>query len=694
MEKTGTLASHDSHRAAVGSFWNVILALSLIAFAVVLVSSAWIGDDAYISLRTIDNFVNGYGLTWNTAERVQAYTHPLWMFVLAAFYAVSREAYYTTLFLSAALTLATVLLLVFRIALTRPVAVLMVVSLTLSKSFIDFSTSGLENPLTHLILVVWFVVYLSGTASLKRLFLLSLVASCAALNRLDVALILLPPYVLALTDHAPVLKGQKIKGIAVIAAGFLPLILWELFATFYYGFPLPNTFYAKLNTGLPQADLVQSGVVYLLQSAYFDPLVPLLIGYALVMTVWDRSRFSLAVSFGIILYVIYILRIGGDFMAGRFLTAPYLCALVIIVRSELLFARPKLLWVWSTLLVVGLISPSAPIYGARSLQCESADSFTMDVSDERGCFYNDTGLLKQQKGSPTIPNHGWSRLGLIARSDASPISIMGGIGMFGYFAGPAEYVVDLNALANPLLARLPVPEGKIWRIGHFERLIPGGYLETLLSGQNKICDRSLAEYYDKFALITRGRLTDPERLKAIWQINSGQLDGLLHDYEAVATTDQALLCNAQAVTNIPFAGGSNLRGYAVSSHEARPGDQLVVTLYWQGTPSIMNPLHSFVHIRNSQPNGPLNPRTGSEIWAQDEHFEPGGRLTIDYWPPQVYADQFVLTLPDDIPPGDYFVEVGWLDMETGEQLLPSKEALAPPLRELWHSVLLPSISVR
>ena len=54
---------------------------------------------------------------------------------------------------------------------------------------------------------------------------------------------------------------------------------------------------------------------------------------------------------------------------------------------------------------------------------------------------------------------------------------------------------------------------------------------------------------------------------------------------------------------------------------------------------------------------------------------------------------FVLTLPDDIPPGDYFVEAGWLDMETGEQLAPSEEALSPPLRELWHSVLLPSITV-
>ena len=54
-----------------------ILWLSL--FSMALVRTAWVGDDAYFTFRTIDNFVHGYGLRWNIAERVQAYTHPLWM---------------------------------------------------------------------------------------------------------------------------------------------------------------------------------------------------------------------------------------------------------------------------------------------------------------------------------------------------------------------------------------------------------------------------------------------------------------------------------------------------------------------------------------------------------------------------------------------------------------------------------------
>ena len=60
--------------------------------AVVVARSAWLMDDAFITFRTIDNFVHGYGLTWNTTERVQAYTNPLWMFLVSAFYFATRAS--------------------------------------------------------------------------------------------------------------------------------------------------------------------------------------------------------------------------------------------------------------------------------------------------------------------------------------------------------------------------------------------------------------------------------------------------------------------------------------------------------------------------------------------------------------------------------------------------------------------------
>ena len=90
----------------------LIAAGPALVFAVILIRTAWMSDDAYITLRTVDNFVHGYGLTWNVAERVQSYTHPLWMFLLSAVYFVTREAYYSTMALGAVVSLAALILLV------------------------------------------------------------------------------------------------------------------------------------------------------------------------------------------------------------------------------------------------------------------------------------------------------------------------------------------------------------------------------------------------------------------------------------------------------------------------------------------------------------------------------------------------------------------------------------------------------
>jgi len=53
-------------------------------------------------------------------------------------------------------------------------------------------------------------------------------------------------------------------------------------------------------------------------------------------------------------------------------------------------------------------------------------------------------------------------------------------------------------------------------------------IETLKTGQNKIKDMRLAQYYDKLSLITRGRLFDTKRIKEIWNINSGKYSNIIH----------------------------------------------------------------------------------------------------------------------------------------------------------------------
>ena len=676
---------------------NLLLILALLLFVTTLVRTAWMNDDAHITIRAVDNFVNGYGPRWNVDERVQAFTHPLWMLLLSSLYAITKEGYFTSLFLSMAISLFALGLLAFKVADSWRSGVFAVAALMFSNSFVTYSTSGLENPLTHLLVVLFVLALLWDKAGESKLFLISLITSLAILNRQDIALMLMPAYLLSVWKEWRVRRGSPLRFLGIIVLGFLPIILWEFFSLFYYGAIFPNTYYAKLGAGVSHTALVQQGFYYFLASTVFDPIGFLLIITALFVALWKRTAWHLALATGVILYLLFVIWVGGDFMEGRFFTGPILLAVVILIRSQLFTSNLTIAAPLVLMTVLSLQLPYSLLFSPQPMRCDGQRFATYCVWDERSCYYDGTGLLTQKSDAPIHPNHWLAEAGLNARSRPEPIFIFNAIGMFGYFAGPEKHIVDILALADPLLARLPVPPDKTWCSGHFERTIPGGYLESLVWHENRICEPHLHHFYDELTLITQGELLDARRLEAIWRMNTSQYDADIEAYVQNATTDESLLCNAQQIVDIPFAGGPRLRGYALSTRTARPGQKIIVTAYWQVEDDHDSPLASFIHIRNSRSDWPTNPHSGNDIWVQSEHYEPGGVIApvnTKYWPLRVYPDLFFLTLPEDIPPGEYNVEIGWFDPETGEQLDPVDEAIVPPLRELGRSLLLPPLTVQ
>ena len=109
-----------------------------------------------------------------------------------------------------------------------------------------------------------------------------------------------------------------------------------------------------------------------------------------------------------------------------------------------------------------------------------------------------------------------------------------GLSMAGYYAGPQVHIIDELALGDPLLARLHPSDLSEWNIAHFRRDLPPGYFESLESGENKLLDPALAEYYDQLLLITRGDLWSRARWQAIWKMNTGQYQHLLDAYTTSA----------------------------------------------------------------------------------------------------------------------------------------------------------------
>ena len=92
------------------------LGAALLLLLSVIIRTAWMCDDAFISMRTVDSFVSGNGLRWNPDERVQAFTHPLWVLLVAIPYAFTRDPYFTVLGLSILLSTAAATVLAARIA--------------------------------------------------------------------------------------------------------------------------------------------------------------------------------------------------------------------------------------------------------------------------------------------------------------------------------------------------------------------------------------------------------------------------------------------------------------------------------------------------------------------------------------------------------------------------------------------------
>jgi arabinofuranosyltransferase len=499
--------------------YRPLVAIAIGLYAAVLVKTAWLCDDAYITFRTVDNFVSGHGLTWNVAERVQVYTHPLWMLLLAGGYWLTHEVYYTSLVLSMVVSLAAILLFSLRVAAGALSAVVGVAVFALSKSFTDYSTSGLENPLTHLLLVLFLYVYLTRPLDRRSLLWLSLSAALLAVNRMDAILLVLPALCVAFC------RVRSLRALGRVVLGFAPFLAWEVFALFYYGSPVPNTAYAKLNTGLPIGDLVHQGLLFLLANVKADPLTAIVIVAGLVIPLVMRWSRCLPVVLGTLLYVVYVLLIGGDFMLGRFLTAPLLIGVVLLSRFNL-SARAALLMLIAVALV-GVIPPRSPLNGPRDYGSDMNNLIGDDgVSDERAIYYHATGLLATMRGRPP---HSLEQDGRRLQAEGPAVVIAKRIGMRGFFAGPQVHIVDRLALADALLARLKPDADAEWRIGHFQRRIPEGYLDTLKTGRNCLADPHLATYYDKLALITRGELLDRQRWLEILKLNLGCYKTLLVD---------------------------------------------------------------------------------------------------------------------------------------------------------------------
>lgn len=208
-------------------------------------------------------------------------------------------------------------------------------------------------------------------------------------------------------------------------------------------------------------------------------------------------------------------------MSGRFLTAPFFVAVALLTRFR--FNHPRVFG--AALLAVaaaGTLPKLAPVRSGPRYANTAIDAH--GIADERGFYFANAGLFAAGREGPPPTLH--REAGQKAREKGGVV-INHALGYFGFFAGPGVHIVDPHGLADPLLAHMPAFFDPDWRIGHFARVIPGGYVDSLREKRILIHDKRLAEYYRIINLIVRGNLLSLSRLRTILLFNLGRFNDLL-----------------------------------------------------------------------------------------------------------------------------------------------------------------------
>ncbi|MBI4771570.1 MAG: hypothetical protein HY784_14455, partial [Chloroflexi bacterium] len=123
---------------------------------------------------------------------------------------------------------------------------------------------------------------------------------------------------------------------------------------------------------------------------------------------------------------------------------------------------------------------------------------------------------------------------------------------------------------------------------------------------------------------------------------------------AIAVEGSAIAANA-----INFDNQIILESLKIETPAAAPGQTVVVTARWRGLRAMDADYTVFVHLLG--PDG--------RVHGQVDAWPVQGTLPTSGWPPnETIDDRFEVRVPDDAPPGQYSVEVGWYLLATLDRL--------------------------
>lgn len=318
------------------NYYGLFLLISLGVGCFYAFGHRFIQDDAYISFVYARNLAEGNGLVWYPGSKEYGFTNFLHTLLVGLMMAIGIGPETATFMLTWP-SFVVALYLTFRLTcILHPdksprdrhlMAMVATLALGMNYSFTAFASGGLETMVVTM-LALWVFYQMVCICLLKRAvnpLAVSLPAALVLLFRLDSVILLLPSALLMLdfwTRHQlPQFKTPQEFWLTLLRLAMLPLLTVVAllsFTSLYYGSALPNTFYVKIpHEG---ENFVRAGLMYLGYYAKYQAYVPLLLivtlFYLRFAGMGSRRNFSFLLA-PVILWLCYVVYVGGDFMEFR-----------------------------------------------------------------------------------------------------------------------------------------------------------------------------------------------------------------------------------------------------------------------------------------------------------------------------------------------------------------------------------------
>ncbi len=271
-------------------------------------------DDAMISMRYARNCADGVGLVWNTGESVEGYTNFLWTLMMSGLHLLPIPSHKISVGVQAVSALMLIMNLVYvrKIALcvSNGSTLVSLASVFLTAFYFplnNWSLQGME--VGFLTAVSSMLVWSISSQSERRLPIKTLaLTALAILTRTEMSVLCL--VLLTLHAYGQMQRGEKIdwRGFVVVA---VVVLVHTGFRYFYYGEPLPNTYYLKV-LGYPLLTRLGRGFTSLW--AFINESSVLLFGlpFMLLLALPQQRKQILLLLGTFAVQCTYSIYVGGD----------------------------------------------------------------------------------------------------------------------------------------------------------------------------------------------------------------------------------------------------------------------------------------------------------------------------------------------------------------------------------------------